>query len=102
MDEARMKTSLSQFTQDNPLAVGAVALAFGMVIGLSLRRTDSENRAFGAMKDLLLDKAEEAALGLTHAVSEQVREAVARAPGVERVVERVAGPKFWPNRNQAG
>lgn len=87
-----MKDTLARWTQDNPLAVGAVAVAVGLIVGLSLRRTDSENRAFGAVKDSLLDKAEE---------TEQVREAVLHAPRVGRVVERATGPRFWPDPNQA-
>ncbi len=43
--------NVDDFVHENPLAVGAFALAVGAAIGLALRVTEYENRAMGATRD---------------------------------------------------
>ena len=43
--------------EDNPLAVGALALALGTAIGLAVPETQREHRLMGDMRDNLLDQA---------------------------------------------
>lgn len=42
--------------EDNPLTYGAVALAAGVALALLLPRTRTENRAFGEMRDQLMER----------------------------------------------
>jgi uncharacterized protein YjbJ (UPF0337 family) len=46
--------------EDNPLTYGALALAAGAAIALLLPQTRAENRAFGEMRDELMDRGQEA------------------------------------------
>ncbi|GAC1352676.1 MAG: hypothetical protein NVS3B20_12690 [Polyangiales bacterium] len=55
--EAGFETAL----RENPLAVGAVALAIGAAVGLSLPHTAKEDEWMGGTKDRLFERAEEAA-----------------------------------------
>jgi len=67
--------SSSQFDRwidDNPLAVGIVAVAVGALVGLSVPRTDAEDQAMGSSRDALVDRAGDAA----QQVKDQVRDKV--------------------------
>jgi hypothetical protein len=44
--------------EDNPLLIGAGIAAAGAALAYALPRTDTENRAFGAHRDALMDEAE--------------------------------------------
>jgi len=50
---------LEQMVQDNPLAVGAVALAMGSAIGLMIPETRQEHRLMGEARDAFMDRAQE-------------------------------------------
>jgi gas vesicle protein len=45
---------------ENPLAIGALALAAGLAVGLSMPRTETESRLMGDASERLTDKAKEA------------------------------------------
>jgi ElaB/YqjD/DUF883 family membrane-anchored ribosome-binding protein len=49
---------LERSWDENPLAVGALALAAGAVIGFSLPETEPENRLMGSARDDLMQKAQ--------------------------------------------
>ena len=53
----RMEGQLEETYRDNPLAIGAVALALGAAVGLALPRTDRENALMGEARDRLVQKA---------------------------------------------
>jgi len=55
--------------QENPLVIGAIALAGGLALGLVVPETAYENKTLGKTRDQLLDKATEAASDLTHKVT---------------------------------
>ena len=57
----RAERSIESSLRDNPLAFGAVAIAIGAAIGLSLPHTQTEDDWMGAAKDRLLEQAEGAA-----------------------------------------
>ena len=65
--------------EDNPLALGAVALAIGAAIGLSLPRTRRENQLFGDYRDQLVGQAREyahEAIQQVHTLGERAGEEV--------------------------
>lgn len=67
------------YMEENPLAVGAVALALGAAVGLSIPSTRVENRWMGEARENLLQKAEETAreaVGKVQQVAGQVTETV--------------------------
>ncbi len=49
--------AVERWIHDNPLAVGAAALAVVEAVGLSAPRTRAENRTLGQTRDALMDKA---------------------------------------------
>ena len=53
------KSQFWQTMEENPLMVGAAALALGVVVGLSIPETPYENRLMGEARDNLMDKAQE-------------------------------------------
>lgn len=55
--------------QENPLVIGAIALAGGLALGLVVPETAYENKTLGGTRDQLLDRATEAASDLTHKVT---------------------------------
>ncbi len=54
--------------QENPLVIGAMAIAGGLALGLAVPETAYEHKALGKTRDQLLDKATEAATDLGHKV----------------------------------
>jgi gas vesicle protein len=63
------------YIEENPLAVGAVALAVGAAVGLSIPATRYEGQLVGETRDQLLSKAQDAAGDLINRVKEVAGEA---------------------------
>lgn len=57
----RVEDRFQQTLYENPLAVGAVALALGTAVGFSLPQTQRENELLGEARDTLIDRAQEVA-----------------------------------------
>jgi len=57
----RVEQGFQTTLQDNPLAVGAAAIALGAVVGFSLPRTQREDALMGEARDRVLELAGEAA-----------------------------------------
>lgn len=57
----RVEERFQSALYENPLAVGAVALAIGTAIGFSLPQTRRENELLGEARDNLVDRAQEVA-----------------------------------------
>jgi gas vesicle protein len=57
----RVEERFQQVLYENPLAVGAVALALGTAVGFSLPQTQRENELLGEARDTLVDRAQEVA-----------------------------------------
>jgi hypothetical protein len=53
----RAEVRFSNTMQDNPLAVGAVAIALGMAAGFAIPETRRENEILGPTRDKLMDRA---------------------------------------------
>jgi len=57
----RVEDRFQRMLYENPLAVGAVALAIGTAVGFSLPQTQRENELLGEARDSLIDRAQEVA-----------------------------------------
>lgn len=55
----RAKSRFEHMMQENPLLVGAAAIAVGAAIGLSLPSTQAEQKLMGETRDNLMDKAQD-------------------------------------------
>lgn len=66
-------TSVDDWVHEYPLAAGAIAVAVGVAIGLSVPRTEIEDRALGEKRDLALEKARVAARELRDNVTQKVQ-----------------------------
>ena len=71
-----------EVVRENPLAIGAVAVAVGAAVGLALPSTTFEREYIGETSEMLVDKAEEAARGALDKV-----EIVAKKVGMEQTNE---------------
>jgi gas vesicle protein len=71
----RVQDQYRQAVIDNPLAVGAVALAAGAAVGLMLPSTHTEDRWMGETRENLVQAAEEAARGTIEKVQQVAGEA---------------------------
>lgn len=67
------------YMEENPLAVGAVALAVGAAVGLSLPSTDFESGLVGDARDELLDQAGEKVGNLLDSAEDTVKDKLERA-----------------------
>jgi len=72
---SRASSQVQNLLQRNPLAVGAVAAAVGVAVGLVLPETDRENRLMGETRDNLVERAQEAAEGAVEKVKQVAGEA---------------------------
>lgn len=70
----RAKRSFNQMMAENPLAVGAAAVAIGATIGLLIPTTQHENEWMGEARDRFVEKAQTTAQQTMHSVSEAVKE----------------------------
>jgi hypothetical protein len=68
----RLENSVERTMRENPLAVGAAALALGTVVGLSLPTTRREDELLGGVRDQLFEKATHLAEDAVGTVREKV------------------------------
>ena len=69
-----VSTRFSQVLHDNPLAVGAVAVAAGTAVGLALPSTRFESEYIGETGERLVDKAQEVARGAMDKVQDAAKQ----------------------------
>ena len=69
-----VSTRFGQLMRDNPLAVGAVAVAAGTAVGLALPSTRLESEYIGETSERLVDKAQEVARGAIDKVQDTARQ----------------------------
>ncbi len=67
-------TSVDDWVHEYPLAAGAIAVAVGVAIGLSVPSTELEDRMLGEKRDLALEKARAAARELRDKVTQKVQD----------------------------
>lgn len=66
----RVRTTSTDFARDNPLALGAIALAAGVGVGLLLPPTAKENQLLGETRDRLVGEARDTVQGLGDAAKD--------------------------------
>jgi hypothetical protein len=71
----RVEQRVNVALRENPLAVGAVALAIGTAVGLAVPQTRKENEWMGEARDNLMEKAQSVA----HEAMEQVQQGAQQA-----------------------
>ncbi len=71
----RTTSEFDEWMDDNPLAVGAAALAVGLALGFSTPRTRFEDQTMGATRDALIEQTTHAAEEAAGEVKERVRTA---------------------------
>jgi ElaB/YqjD/DUF883 family membrane-anchored ribosome-binding protein len=76
----RVEQRVEHAARANPLAAGAVAMAFGMVAGLMIPETRREHRMMGDARDQLMDRAGE----MTQRAADRVSEVASEAGDVVR------------------
>ena len=68
----RVEQAVGGWMDENPLAIGAVALAAGTAIGLALPRTEGEDRILGGARDTVVNEAEQLASKAVDTVRERL------------------------------
>jgi ElaB/YqjD/DUF883 family membrane-anchored ribosome-binding protein len=71
---SEVSNRFAQLLRDNPLAVGAVAVAAGTAVGLALPSTRFENEYIGETSEMLVDKAQEVARGAIDKVQDAAKQ----------------------------
>lgn len=75
----QVREQYDYYIEENPLAVGAVALAVGAAVGFSIPSTRYEGELLGEYRQQVLDKAQTAASGLVDKVKTVANETVQTA-----------------------
>jgi gas vesicle protein len=81
---ARATEGFSRMLQENPLVIGAAALAVGAGLALAVPTTPQENRIMGETRDQLVDRAQEAVQDVAHKAQSAVQEAMSSATNEAR------------------
>ncbi|MEO7095344.1 MAG: DUF3618 domain-containing protein [Polyangiales bacterium] len=103
MGAHRVEEGFEATMRDNPLAVGAVAVALGAAVGLVLPHTDREDQLMGDAKQRLVDRAQ----GIAHEALGKVGEAVETAATkadekMKQVASSATGTGTTPNGSTNG
>lgn len=88
-------STLDDFVTENPLAVGAIALAVGAAIGMSVPATEMENRTMGDARDRAWERATKAATEIKDNVTKKVED-VAENFVNENILDTLTGAPTEP------
>lgn len=75
----QMTDQFSRMLQDNPMAVGAIAMALGAGLGFAVPATPQESRMMGEARDQLVDRAQDMVQDVAQKAQSVVQEAVGTA-----------------------
>ena len=92
--------SVDTLVRENPLAAGAIALAVGAAIAMTLPRTEFEDRAMGETRDRAWARASRVARDLTDRVAERAQSAAESVVG-ESIAASRSGSTNEPNLGHA-
>ena len=88
-------TTVDDWVHENPLAAGALAVAVGAAIGLSVPSSRFEDRTLGERRDIALERARAKARELKDTVTQ-------RAKNVANAVEDLTAPTSAPTSSTTG
>jgi ElaB/YqjD/DUF883 family membrane-anchored ribosome-binding protein len=88
-------TTVDDWVHENPLAAGALAVAVGAAIGLSVPSSRFEDRTLGERRDIALERARVKARELKDTVTQ-------RAKNVANAVEDLTAPTSAPTSSTSG
>jgi ElaB/YqjD/DUF883 family membrane-anchored ribosome-binding protein len=88
-------SSVDDFTHENPMAVGLIALAIGVAIGMTVPATEMENRTMGEARDRAWERASKAASEIKENVTKKVED-VAENFVNENVINPLKGSSSEP------
>ena len=80
----RVEQALGRWMEDNPVALGALALAAGTAIGLALPRTEKEDRLLGGARDTIVDRAQELATEAVDTVRDRLADVQPEQQGAQQ------------------
>lgn len=83
----RATDTYERWMQENPLAVGAMAVALGAAVGMAIPETPQEHRVMGEARDRLVDRAQE----VTQEVAQKVQSVAHEAIDTAREEARTQG-----------
>jgi hypothetical protein len=83
-----VRSTSADFAQDNPLALGALALAAGVGVGLLLPSTDKEDELLGPARERLVSDARESVREVGNAAKDVANMAKNTAQDVTRDLTR--------------
>jgi ElaB/YqjD/DUF883 family membrane-anchored ribosome-binding protein len=92
----RTSSEFEEWMEDNPLAVGAAALAAGLAIGFTTPRTQFEDEKMGAARDALVARTSGAAEGAAQQVAERVKTAASELMGDDAQSPQSPNPSTSP------
>lgn len=82
----RAETQFQRWMRENPLTVGAAAVALGAAVGLSAPRTETEDAWMGEARDTLVDRAQQAAEGAVEKAQQVVDVAQETVQGAQQAI----------------
>ena len=85
-------SNVDDWVRDNPMAAGAIALAIGAAIGLSVPRTELEDTSIGETRDRALERGRQMAQNLKQNVTEKVATAAENLVGESLTTPRPPEP----------
>jgi ElaB/YqjD/DUF883 family membrane-anchored ribosome-binding protein len=88
-------TSANDWVTDNPMAAGAIALAVGAAIGMSVRSTEFENNTMGETRDRAWERGRQMAQNLKANVGDKVATATENIVG-ESIKQAATTPPSEP------
>ena len=88
-------SSVDDWVHENPVAVGAIALAVGAAIGMAVPATEIENRTMGEARDRAWERASKAASEIKENVTKKVED-VAENFVNENVISALTGSSSEP------
>lgn len=84
----RAESEFDRWMRENPLTVGAAAVALGAAVGLSAPRTETEDAWMGETRDALVERAQEAAQDTVSQAQQVVENVTEAAQGTVEQAQR--------------
>ena len=100
MESQQVQRNAERMMNENPLAMGAAALALGVLVGWALPSTEVENRLVGEYRDDLVDQARHEAQNVARTAQSAVKDAVEDVKNETTSATKQAVNKVTEERNR--